>query len=182
MLQINQLNISPDKKNLVVDVQVQDLNYFKNVYIDSIYIDTQKTFRQTGPSVTPFYQIDCKEEGELKTKHYRGFIPVDSVSDNLFFVWIIADGEYSEDTPCGMKDFSALGVAYDKYPMYLEGMKFIKEIEGCNPPLDFIDYILRNKAFELSLNTGNYETAINYWNSFFNEKEKTVKHTCGCYG
>lgn len=182
MIQLNEYRVTPDKKHLIIDVQIQDLAYYKDVYLDSIYIDTQNTFKHTAPSEKPLFTIDCKQDGNLTKKHYRGFIDIDSVADNLFFMWVIADGEYSEDTPCGMKDFSTLGVTYDKYPIYQQGMKLLGEMNGCNPPNNLIDYILTNKAFELSLQTGNYETAINYWNSFFSGKEKTVKHKCGCYG
>jgi len=61
-------------------------------------------------------------------------------------------------------------------------MNLINEIEGCNPASNFIDYILRGKAFDLSLLTGNYLKAIEYWNAFFDEKEKTITYNCGCHG
>jgi hypothetical protein len=75
-----------------------------------------------------------------------------------------------------------LGVTYDKYPMYLQGMKLLNELNGCDPPGDLIDYILTHKAFDLSLQTGNYLKAIDYWNEFFDEKEKNISSKCGCHG
>ena len=95
--------------------------------------------------------IDCNH-----SKHYREFIDIDSIADNLFFVYVISTGEPSDDTPCGMDSTSILGVTYDKYPMYLQGMKLLGELEGCEPSSNLIDYILTHKSFDLSLLTGNY--------------------------
>ena len=75
-----------------------------------------------------------------------------------------------------------LGVTYDKYPQYLKGMNLLTEMGGCEAPSNFIDYILQQKAFDISLNTGNYTRAIEYWNEFFNSKEKTITNKCGCHG
>lgn len=177
MLQYNQLSISQDKKHLIIDVQVQDMSYYENVYIDTIIIDTQKTFSVTGPSSKPLMTIDCNH-----TKHFRQFIDIDSIADNLFFVYTISTGEPADNTPCGMDTTSILGVTYDKYPMYFQGMKFLSEMNGCEPASNLIDYILTNKAFDLSLQTGNYQTAIKYWNEFFDKKEKTISSKCGCHG
>ena len=177
MLQWNELRITPDKKHLVIDVQVQDLEYYENVVLDTIIIDTQKTFIETGPSNKPLMTISC--DG---VKHFREFIDIDTISDNLFFVYAISSGDPAENTPCGMSESSILGVTYDKYPFYSRGMKMLSEIDGCNPPSNFINYILQQKAFDISLSTGNYLRAIDYWNEFFNVKEFTISQKCGCYG
>lgn len=177
MLQYNQLSITQDKKHLIIDVQVQKMDYYENIYLDTIIIDTQKTFSVLGPSNTPLMTIDCNH-----VKHFRTFIDIDSIADNLFFVYTISTGEPAENTPCGLNDTSILGVTYDKYPIYLQGMKLLNEMGGCEPPSNLIDYILTNKAFDLSLQTGNYQKAIEYWDKFFNEKEKTVNSKCGCHG
>ena len=177
MIQINELRVTQDRKHLVIDVQVQEMSYYDNVYLDTIIIDTQNTFVETGPSSNPLMTIDCNN-----TKHYRSFIDIDSIADNLFFVYIIANGEPSEDTPCGMKDYQILGVTYDKYPIYLQGMKLLNELNGCEPSQNLMDYIFNNKAFELSLQTGNYQKAIQYWNQFINNKNVNHKSRCGCHG
>ena len=41
MIQFNELRITSDNKCLIIDTQVEDLSYFVNVTIDSIFIDTQ---------------------------------------------------------------------------------------------------------------------------------------------
>ena len=177
MLSFNELRISPDQKHLIIDVSVQPLPYYENVYIDTIIIDTQKTYSALGPSNKPLFTIDAGQ-----VKHYRDFIDIDTLSDNMFFVYAITTGDPSDDVPCGMSDTSILGVTYDKYPMYQQAMKMLNSIGGCEPSSELIDYILQQKAFDISLQTGNYTQAIEYWNIFFHDTERVPKTRCGCYG
>lgn len=206
MISFNELRITPDSKYLVIDVQVQNLNYYKDVYLDSIHIDTQQTFIETGPSNKPIYSyvvpdneqfiyiqncgcrvITEQEEDILvdefsDTKHIRQFIDIDSIGNNLFFVWVVTKGNPTEDTPCGMKDAVTLGVVYNKLPIYNISMKYINSIEGCNIPREFMDFIFRKKAFETCLEVGNYNQAIKYWNKFFTDIKESQVSNCDCYG
>lgn len=177
MLQFNELRITTDKKHLIIDVQVQDLPYYTNVYLNTIIVDTQKTYSALGPSSSPLFTIDCGT-----SKRHREVIDIDGVSDNMFFVYAISTGDPEPGTPCGMDDQYIMGVTYDKYPLYMQGMSLLEEMGGCNPPDNLIDYILQQKAFNISLDTGNFSKAIDYWNNFFNIKEKSVVNKCGCHG
>lgn len=49
MIQFNKLEVDKNN-NLVVDVQVKDKDYYKNVYLGDLYIDTQDTYNDNGPS------------------------------------------------------------------------------------------------------------------------------------
>lgn len=205
MISFNELRITPDGKYLVIDVQVQNLDYYKDVYLDSIHIDTQQTFIETGPSNKPIYSYivpdneqfiytqDCgcrviTEQNEdilvdeFGTKHIRQFIDIDSIGNNLFFVWVVTKGNPTEDTPCGMKDAITLGVVYNKLPIYNISMKYINSIEGCDIPREFMDFIFRKKAFEACLEVGNYNQAIKYWNKFFTDIKESQVSNCNCYG
>lgn len=177
MLQFNELRIGPDGKHLIIDVQVQNLSYYDDIYIDTIIIDTQKTYSVTGPSNKALFTIDCGS-----TKHYRNFIDIDGVADNMFFVYVLSNGTPADNTPCGMSESSILGVTYNKYPVYQQSIKMLNSMGGCEPSSDLIDYILQQKTFDLSLKTGNYTKAIEYWNIFFDNTEKITNNGCGCYG
>ena len=43
--------------------------------------------------------IDCG-----RVKHYRDYIDIDTIADNLFFVYAISVGEPLETTPCGLTE------------------------------------------------------------------------------
>ena len=55
MVQFNELRITPDGQKLIIDVSVKDLEYYTNVYLDTIQIDTQDTFVESGPSSEVVY-------------------------------------------------------------------------------------------------------------------------------
>ena len=81
-------------------------------------------------------------------------VPLDKT---MLFVYVVARGVPSPDTPCGQDDTTVMGVVIDLYPYYQMMMKGVKEINGsCEVPKYFIDNILRYKALELSIKTGNY--------------------------
>ncbi len=180
MLQFNQLRITPDGKKLIVDISVRDMEYYQGVYVNSVIIDTQKTYDVTGPSSNPLFTFDYS--GQEK-KHITEYIDVDSIADNLFFVYAFATGDAEPDTPCGMKKTSIMGVVYDKSALYKNGMKFISSVKDCNFPREFIDYILRYKAFDLALDSCNYTQAIEYWNNYISKSRinRTSKR-CRCHG
>ena len=58
MVDFNELRVSPDRKNLIIDVSIKDLPYYENVYIDSIIIDTQDTYIPSGPSNSPIFTYE----------------------------------------------------------------------------------------------------------------------------
>ena len=88
MVQFNELRITPDGQKLIIDVSVKDLEYYTNVYLDTIQIDTQDTFVESGPSSEVVYT----EVIEGNTKSVRlelgtgDLLP--TLNDNLFFVYI----------------------------------------------------------------------------------------------
>lgn len=218
MVIINELRITPDGKNLIVEATVENLRYYKQVYIDSVVIDTQDTFSANGPSSNPVYTTsfeythdnistreDCSpvvvqggncECGDVYTsqKHGRKNIRLilsakdlgrATLDNDIFFVYIIATGVPEPYTPCGMDNSTVMGIAYNLRPLYNLGMGYIRELaDNCSMPKNFIDYILRFKAFELSLRTGNYTLAIDYWKRFFKNKTSSISKPkgCGCHG
>ena len=105
--------------------------------------------------------------------------------DNLLFVYVKTNGTPASDTPCGMDEETTLGVTLYHYPIYNAMMSSIKELEkNCEVPKNFINSILRFKAFELAIDTEHYNQAIIYYNKFIkNVNLNTVtSNKCNCYG
>lgn len=50
MIRFNELRITPNNESLIVDVSIEDAEYFTNVFLDSIIIDTQDTYTANGSS------------------------------------------------------------------------------------------------------------------------------------
>lgn len=184
MVQFNELKITPDGQRLIIDVSVKDLEYYTNVYLDTVQIDTQDTFVESGPSSEVVYT----EVIEGNTKSVRlelgtgDLLP--TLNDNLFFVYIRTKGTPAANTPCGMDNITTLGVVSNLYPLYQHAFSYIKELsDTCSIPKNFINYILQYKAFELAIKTGHYTEAIKYWKRFFmGIKDSVITSNCGCYG
>lgn len=205
MIVFDQLNITPDGKHLVIEARVDTLDYFKDVEIDSIVIDSQDTYVDNGPSQNPVYikeftveddlsvsipccDCDACEEGRRLTRHIKILLSDRdlnvSLNNTILFVYVIAKGYPSPDTPCGYDNSKTMGVVVNLYPYYQSMMNGIKEIaDDCSVPKQFINNVLRFKAVELAIKTGNYIQAIKYWKMFFSpDKLKATTKPCGCYG
>ena len=184
MVQFNELRINSEGTKLIIDVSIKDLQYYQNVYLDNISIDTQDTFIESGPSDKVVYSYTL--EGDIKNiKLELGIGDIlPSLLDNMFFVWVRTKGIPTPNTPCGEDNILTLGVAIALYPLYQEAFKYIKELEKeCGTPKGFINFILQLKALQISVRTGHYTQAIKYWEKFFKsiQKDSTI-NKCRCYG
>lgn len=215
MIALEQCRIDDEGKHLIIEASVENLDYYDNVYIDSVIIDTDKTYSANGPSTKPvFSKTFDKEDARVITKCgcvssvsdkdnscESVYIPElgkkrirltlsgkdlkdTNLNDNIFFVYIVATGTPSPDTPCSMDNMYTMGVAVNMRPIYNMVMNYIKELDiTCATPMGFIDMILRLKAFELSLKTGNYPVAFRHWNKLFKNKVNISPNKgCGCNG
>lgn len=196
MIQFNTLKITQDGKNLIINASVKNLSYYTNVLIGSIIIDNQDTYSASGPSSNPIYKHSFADKDLVTNEDIAGFKNISitvsakelsdnngDLSDDILYVYLIAVGTPSADTPCGMDNVNTLGVALNLRPIYNNGINYIKQVEStCEIPKDFIDFILRYKALDLALKTENYIQANKYWNKFFKNNNVVSLNTnsCGC--
>lgn len=183
MVKFKELLIPPYNKGIYIDAEVLDMPYFKDVYIDSIYIDTQDTFSSSGISKTPVY----KKILDGNNKSIKFFIDEKEISakidGTLFFVYVKTKGIPTSDTPCGLDEPVVLGVCADVYNLYRQGILFIQETyDNCRIPKDFIDFILRFKAFQMCLKTRDFLLAIQYWKMFYDTLPPNINAKCSCHG
>ena len=187
MIEFKELRVTPDGKTLIIDAAVKDLSYYDNVYIKSVTIDTQDTYSESGSSTNPLFHYEVTSASEENKKRIRlelNSTVLGDITGNMFFVYITVKGTPAADTPCGLDNVTTLGVTAYLYPFYRFSVNYMKELENeCEPSKNFIDSLLRFKAFELSIRTGHYTQAIKYWNKFFKEvKSNTVNTICRCHG
>ena len=199
MLQWNELRITPDGKKLIVDVQVQEMSYYDNIYIETLALsayskpeDYDPTKLRGGTTLYLWRDFDAQvgpeeeymeigEQGQ-HYRHLRKCIDIDSISDNLFFITATNNDDFAEDTPCSCKETSILGIVYNKQLLYRNSINALKTMNNCTPSKELIDYILNVKVFEMAINVGDYRTAITYWNNTFKKNIHSVTSNCGCYG
>lgn len=191
MVTFNELRITKDGKYLIIDVSIRSQSYYDKVYLDSISIDTQDTYKDGGPSSSIVYNKNITSESTT-AKNYRlelsvgDFLP--SLSNNMFFVYVKATGTPSSDIPCGMDNEYTLGVTFNPCAMYNSFMTYIRETtKTCAVPRNFINMFLQYKAVETSINTEHYTQAIEYYNKFIKNLDSvnnTISYTksCSCNG
>lgn len=208
MIRFNELKI--EDNYIIIDVQIEEEKYFKDMYIDSIVIDTQDTFIANSPSskaiytktfntnVNPVYEnkqcAPVKKEENIYTqgidKYNRVRIYIDSkdlnvdIHKTMFFVYVIAGGTPAADTPCRWDENKALHTLVDTQVLYNNMIQYVKELsKDCSTPDNFINAILQFNAVDLALKTNQYPLAIDLWKRFYSDIESNVVlPNCGCNG
>ena len=213
MIIFNNIKITQDNKYLIIDAEIEDNAYYKDMYIDQVVIDNQDTYIQNGPSNNPIYiyqaqpqdnniyttddlankvtdedGIAVQDEGDTQSYSRKVHLMLDKkdlieIENNMFFVYIIAGGTPSPETPCGYDVNIALKVVVNTYPIYNAMMQYLKELGNtCSTPYGIIDKILQIKMLDASVQTGNNLKAIEIWNTYFKNKQEDININCGCNG
>ena len=205
MIRFNELKVEEDY--IVIDVQIEEDEYFKDMYIDSIVIDTQDTFIANGPSNKAIYTktfnseedtsyennpcITTKmEENVFFSNNNRVRIYISAkelnvdIHKTMFFVYAIAGGTPAADTPCRWDENKALHTLVDVQLLYNTMIQYVKELgKECSTPDNFINAILQFNAIDLALKTNQYPLAIELWKRFYSDVESNaVLPNCGCNG
>ena len=198
MIRFNELKI--EDNYIIIDVQIEEEKYFKDMYIDSIVIDTQDTFIANGPSSKAIYtktfntDTDVNKEEIIYTqgtdKYNRVRIYIDGkdlnvdIHKTMFFVYVIAGGTPAADTPCRWDENKALHTLVDTQVLYNNMIQYVKELsKDCSTPDNFINAILQFNAVDLALKTNQYPLAIDLWKRFYSDIESNlVLPNCGCNG
>ncbi len=204
MIIFDQLRISDDGKRMYINAHVNKADYFNDIYIDSIVIQTADKVSETDPGLpTSDYVYIKKAEENAKELNLvleasdlsrswesdpkaiafgRG-----DMSKTLFFVYIKCKGTPGSCTPCRLDEETTLGVVFDENVLHQRVMDYTKElVTDCNVPTAFIDFILLWNAFKSAIETEHYIPAIKFFNMMFEEvgkscQSRTIK-ICGCNG
>lgn len=207
MMHFNELRVSQDNRFLIIDVSVDESSYFDTVSLDSIVIDTQDTYVANGPSSTPIYTYKVGEDyqqvysspdnsqiltsdlepvlvnNELESRRVRLSLDATALgvqlNNTMFFVYVISTGTPSSDAPTSTIDPMIMGTVVNLYQFYQKSIYYLKKVNNdCEVPKCFIDFILRCKALELCIKTGNYTEAIKYWKKFFIGNTPLFNNSC----
>nr|DAG88015.1 MAG TPA: hypothetical protein [Crassvirales sp.] len=204
MIIFDQLRISDDGKRMYINAHVNKADYFNDIYIDSIVIQTADKVSETNPGLpTSDYVYIKKAEENAKELNLvleasdlsrswesdpkaiafnRG-----DMSKTLFFVYIKCKGTPGSCTPCRLDEETTLGVVFDENVLHQRVVDYTKElVADCSVPSAFIDFILLWNAFKSAIETEHYIPAIKFFNMMFEEvgkscQSRTIK-TCGCNG
>lgn len=204
MIIFDQLRISDDGKRMYINAHVNKADYFNDIYIDSIVIQTADKVSETDPGLPTSDYVYIKKAGEnakelnlvLEASDLSRSWESDpkaiafgrgDMSKTLFFVYIKCKGTPGSCTPCRLDEETTLGVVFDENVLHQKVMDYTKElVADCSVPSAFIDFILLWNAFKSAIETEHYIPAIKFFNMMFEEvgkscQSRTIK-TCRCNG
>ena len=183
MIVFEELRVTNDGENLIINARVRKEPYYDDVYIDKVTIDTEETYSEGGLSKKPVYQYQVEgNQKEISLIVGKGDM-LPKPSSHLFFVYVSTKGNPKLDTPCGMDEQTTLGVTMYMGDFYNEFMKYIGEMgDDCNIPQNLIDLLLRYAALNTSIDAGHYMKGIEIYKGLSGGIEHPVKSKCGCHG
>lgn len=211
MIKFNELRISRDESNLIIDVQIEDNSYFTNCYLQSISIDTQDKYVKADTYKGPVFYMEFDNSAELKPgitpssstdigtavdpihikskkliltgveKEWNDFVP--DFSNNMFIVTIKAGGTPSSDTPCSMQDNIIYGATFSLCKPYTRFLNSMKEVDkSCEIPMNFINDFLEFKAVTIAISTGDMNLASKNYVKYIQGIKQEKITKCNCNG
>lgn len=173
MIKYNKIQIEGDK--LLLDFEIENKPYYSGILLVGVNIHTPLTYEDPKH---PYHYYS----GDGSTRFNIG-IPISGAKNDLLIIQPLISGKETipADSPCGADVVNEAAV-YDKNVLLNKGMMYLKELgDTCEISRGFIDFILKNKALDMAIDTCNYNTAIKYWKMFTMSGSTTIKG-CGCYG
>lgn len=200
MIILNEYSITSDGKWLTIDVKANPT--LTGVYLSALKVSCTGSFSTEDSSVRYFNNLideaineytgevidweDCPTQIRIKLDATIGNKP--------FYLYVAATDPLQVVTTCAHK--SALtAITFNKYPIYQQIACSAHElnVQGCEPPLHFIDYLMKLKALEASIAVGDSES-INYYfdwlvlngetgyTSNSSQSVSPLNSGCGCHG
>lgn len=183
MIRFDVLNVTESNDKFYLNIDVTAVDEPQQTWtIDKILIDTQDTFVEGGPSINAIQVFSSPHFNTKRvTLHLSEEQGFKNISSNIYFVYVLPfvgfeitptsqdniEGQALPPTNIPQSPDAALGITYYEQHILRKYLKYIKEIDKLGEiPKNFIDYYLKVKSFEISLKTGHYLQAIDYWKYF----------------
>lgn len=193
MIQFNDLKFLTSK-TLHINAEVIDLEYYNNVYISSIIIDTEDTVQETGPSDEPPFVLTFSNQ----PRAINTTIDVSSLVDNgpkMLFVYVQCSGAPTADTPCGLDNEYTMQIVVDYQQIYNAALKHAKCVGKCGCidgacaiDTSFANFALQYFRMEEGIKNGNWSDAYDAYCWLIRKKgnlkykESNSSRRCSCNG
>lgn len=202
MVTFDQLRISEDSSYMYIQIHVDDSEYFKGQYLDTLTVMTSGDVSESAYNVpTDKYIYQKKfsdglksatvvlEKGELDAA-FLGLSSTNATatvdfkhsdfSKDLFFVYVTTTtGDIiatNECVPCGYDNITNLAVTFNEQLLYYRTMNYVKTLaDTCKVPQEFIDFILLWNAFKAAVETEHWVPAIKFYNMLFGNSTDSIK-------
>ena len=201
MVIFNELRITEDKSSLVVDCEVEGIDIYSGMHIDTIYVEYYKNALAIGVPSSKAIKIYDRDDDTEDRKAVRRCLNQTSLSvsdfgtdtfdKGLFYITVSCDGTLSADVvnyPCGTDNTVDIGVVLDWQRVYNQGMVYAAQLAlgtrcSCTIPADFEQFVLFWNAFRLALSTCDYTQVAKLWDKFLKitgTGDSAISTGCGC--
>lgn len=165
-----------EENNLVFELETEDNDYFVNIDVEGVNISIY-----SGKESEPYTTFVWTEVFDDYTGNPKFSIPLGSYSKDGLIIIEPRVANIDPDAPCWAQVVDTAAI-YNKETLLNKGMEYLKTLGStCNISREFIDFILKKRALDLSISTCNYGSAIKYWKMLTMTKGPTIKG-CGCNG
>ena len=182
MVLFNELRITEDRKCLIVDCEVDRVDLYSKMYIDSIYVEYYKNAPVSGmPSDKAFLLYEHDESNPVKSVRRSmdevalraSDFGIDSFKDGLFYVIVKCDGRIDDipsGMPCGYDNVTDIAVILDWKSFYERGIGFVSSMfnncgDKCAVPSGFEQFILLWNALKLAISVCDWEAVNMLWDN-----------------
>lgn len=172
MFILHDYNVSSDDKWLTVDVEINP--QFTKSYIKTFRISATGDFGDDDTSAKLFDTIIASTVDEYTgeavvfddvTKVQKVRFKIDlsdkSIMVKPYYLQVLAYKADDEATTCAYVN-PLTAVTFNKYPIYRVIACAAHEMDSCNAPRGFIDYLMRLKALEASIAIGDTDSINAY--------------------
>lgn len=177
----NRLELAEDGLQLFVDIDVRDLEYYKDAKIVSIELDTADSYSEsTGRAYT--YELKNKSDhyiGRLLPANFSAGGESPKSFGDIVYITVNFEGIEKPCKPCGVEP-RFCGIAVNWKKIYRQGLAYLSELSSnCGEYRDFLDWALHLKAFKLAVAFGDIIHANKYFKEWFSTRKGFTKG-CGC--
>lgn len=174
-----------------IDVQVLNLSYYENVYLDKIIIDSDQTVQESGPSENPVYTETLTGIQKSYSKDISVKEDLHQNEPHMYFVYVITKGTPSSDVPCGMDNQTSVKAVADLRTVYDKALSFIKCGKKCGcvdsdcvVSTKFANFALEFYRLTSSIEVGRNTDALDAYNKLMGKTpdgKKAYSSNCGCH-
>lgn len=190
MITVDQFRTGKGGDRIYLDAHVNASSYFKDIHIADIFLMTGEQVKEYGTSSVEEHYIyryadtlknNGQDEGtdassenaeeSLKEIHLalsvndlNEYFSKGTLSDDLFFVFIKAEGTPGTCTPCGLDNQYTVAVTFDNALLYGKAMGYLKQLGGeCAVPKDLYNFIMLSHALKYAVETSHWIPAVEYF-------------------
>lgn len=183
MVTFNELRIADDRKCLVIDFEVENVDVFKDMYVEAVYLEYYKNANPTGVPGEKAVTVweNTRDDNSIRAKriYYRlnttdsAKMGVTTFDNGLFYVIVKCAGEPGyqiTNMPCGSDNPYQIGAILDWKAFYTRGMQYVNSLfGGCNPCPDltgFEHFAVLWNALKMAISTCDWNLVSDLWDKF----------------